>query len=151
MSDSILKIVPRDPLFHPAQEAETAVQQILRATIPNHERVEVKRHGNIVFVDCGENFESVTCPLCGRNQSMNDWQRWMEEIYRCGFRDREVVMPCCGATVDINDLHYESPIAFATWLIEIWNPDPAIFVSVENERLIEAALGTPIRQVLSRI
>ncbi|MGB6159345.1 MAG: hypothetical protein WBH45_13750, partial [Acidobacteriaceae bacterium] len=103
------------------------------------------------FVDCGENHERTTCPVCGADVEKN-WSRWMNNSYRQSrFQDRKVVVPCCGTTVDLNDLVYQFPMAFASWSIELRNPDPAIFMSAEDERIIEAALGAPVRQVLARI
>jgi hypothetical protein len=151
MSDNVLKIVPRDPVFRPSEEAEMAVKQLLRAMIPQHDSLEAKGQDEIVFVDCGENHERTTCPVCGADVG-NDWPEWMSNSYdQSRFQDREVVVPCCGATVDLNDLQYEFPMAFASWFVELWNPDPAAFISAEDERLIEAALGAPVRQVLARI
>jgi hypothetical protein len=151
MSDNVLKIVPRDPAFRPSEEAEMAVKQILRAMIPHHDSLEAMRHDSIVFVDCGENHERTTCSVCGADLG-NHWSQWMGSSYRQSrFQDRKVVVPCCGATVDLNDLRYEFPMGFASWFLELWNPDPADFISAEDERLIEAALGAPVRQVLARI
>jgi hypothetical protein len=151
MSDNILKIVPRDPLFRPSEEAEKAVKQLLGAMIPLHDSLEAKRHNGIVFVDCGENHERTTCPVCSADVGKH-WSQWMSDSYRrSGFRDRKVVVPCCGATVDLNDLLYDFPMGFASWSIELWNPNPATFRPAEDERLIETALGTPVRQVLARI
>jgi hypothetical protein len=151
MSDNILKIVPRDPLFRPSQEAEKAVEQLLRAMIPRHDSLEAKMQDGIAFVDCGENHERTICPVCGADVGEH-WSQWMKDSYRqTRFQDRMVVVPCCGAKVDLNDLRYEFPMAFSSWSVELWNPDPAVFMSAKDERLIEAALGTPVRQVLARI
>ena len=151
MSDNILKIVPRDPLFRPSEEAEMAVKRLLKEMIPRHDTLEAKRHDSVVFVDCGENYERTTCPRCGADLGQH-WHQWMNDSYRrSGFRDREVVVPCCGATVDLNDLLYYFPMGFASGFIELWNPDPAAFVSAQNETVIGASLGSPVCQVLARI
>jgi hypothetical protein len=151
MSDNVLKIVPRDPRFRPSEEASTAAKQLLRTMIPHHDSLEAKKQDGIVFVDCGENHERTTCPACGADVGEH-WSRWMNDSYRQSrFQDRKVVVSCCGAAVDLNDLVYQFPMGFASWSIEVWNPDPAIFMSAEDERLIEAALGTPVRQVMARV
>jgi hypothetical protein len=141
MSDNILKIVPRDPLFRPSEEAEMAVKRLLKEMIPRHDTLEAKRHDSVVFVDCGENHERTTCPRCGADLGQH-WHQWMNDSYRrSGFRDREVVVPCCGATVDLNDLLYYFPMGFASWFIELWNPDPAAFVSAQNESRHRSFVG----------
>jgi len=151
MSDNILTIVPRDPLFRPSEEAETAIQRLLKEMIPLHDTLEAKRHDGIVFVDCGENHERTTCPRCGSDLAQH-WQQWMSDSYRSsGFRDRKIVVPCCGATVDLNDLLYYLPMGFASWSLELRNPHPATFLSAQDENVIGAALGSPVRQVLARI
>jgi hypothetical protein len=151
VSDNILKIVPRDPLFRPSEDAEAAVIRLLREMIPYRDSLEVKRHDAIVFVDCGENHERTTCPVCDADLSQH-WSRWMTDSFdRSLFRDREVVVPCCGAKVDLNDLQYYFPVCFASWFVELWNPDPATFMPTQSESLIEAALGNPVRQILARI
>ena len=79
-----------------------------------------------------------------------DWSSWMDVSYRSRFQDREVGAPCCGTKFDLNDLQYEWPMAFASWRIEVLNPDPATFISGPDQVLIEAALRSPVRQILAR-
>jgi hypothetical protein len=55
MSDNILSVVPRDPTFRPSEDAEVNILTVLRAMIPYHDSLRVKRHDGISFVDCGEN------------------------------------------------------------------------------------------------
>jgi hypothetical protein len=149
MSDNILVIVPRDPSFRPSQDAEVNIMSVLRAMIPHHDSLEVKPHDGIRFVDCGENFERATCPQCGADLTGN-WSSWMEASYKSRFQDREVEVPCCGAKIDLNELRYESPMAFASWSVEVLNPDPASFLSGHDQVLVEAALRSPVRQILAR-
>jgi hypothetical protein len=149
MSDNILRIVPRDPSFRPSADAEKNVASVLRAMIPSHDSLRVKRHDGITFVDCGENFERAICPQCGDDLT-GRLSTLMDVGYRTRFQDRQVVVPCCAAKVDLNDLRYEWPMAFASWSIEVLNPDPLTFISRPDQVLIEAALRSPVRQILAR-
>src|SRR4051794_15935098 len=106
MSDNILRIVPRDPSFRPAADLEPNVVGVIRAMIPHHDSLEVKRHDGIIFVDCGENFSRAICPHCEADLT-GQWSNWMDISYKSRFQDREVGVPCCGAKVDLNDLRYE--------------------------------------------
>jgi len=98
MSDNILKIAPRDPLSRPSEEAEMAVNQFLKKMIPHHDTLEAKRHGSVVFVDCGENHERTTCPRRGADLGQH-WHQWMNESYRrSGLvqRKRSAARSCAG-------------------------------------------------------
>lgn len=149
MADNILRIVPRDPSFRPSEDAEADLGQVIGTIIPHHDSIEFKRHDGVRFVDCGENFQRVVCPQCGADLTA-DWSNWMDLSYRSSFQDREVDVPCCGEKIDLNDLRYQWPMAFASWSVEVLNPDPATFVPAHDQVLIEAALQTPVRQILAR-
>ena len=106
MSDNILRIVPRDPCFRPAEGAEVNVVNVLKTMIPHHDSIKVTRHDEIVFMDCGENFKRASCPVCNSDLT-GKWSDWMDASYESRFQNREIDVPCCGATIDLNDLRIE--------------------------------------------
>ena len=125
------------------------VVNVLRTMIPRHDSLKVKRHDEIRFVDCGENFRLAICPQCGANLT-GQLSNWMDVSYRSHFQDRKVDVPCCGEKIDLNDLRYEWPMAFASWTVEVLNPNPATFIPAHDQVLIEAVLRSPVRQILTK-
>src|SRR2546425_304972 len=76
---------------------------------------------DVRFVDCGGNFETVTCPRCG--QDLGEW--WsvaMEVGHAQQFRDLRTTLPCCGLRTSFNDLRYAMPAGFGRCVLEVQNP-----------------------------
>ena len=61
----------------------------------------------------------------------------------------EATMPCCGASVSMNDLLYDPGAGFASWSVSVRGARDA--VGDRDRALVEAALGHGVRVVESRI
>ena len=74
------------------------------------------------FIDCGSNFESVSCPTCG-----TDLDQWWPDAVNSAFEashfaELAVTLPCCGVAASLNDLKYEWPAGFARFVLEVVEP-----------------------------
>ena len=67
MSDNMTRWIPVEPSFVPHEEDVARAVEWLRARAPLADVVTAKLSDEIRFVDCGENFESVSCPRCEAN------------------------------------------------------------------------------------
>ena len=98
MSDSWLVIFQTDPewLPDPGQEAlaTAAIARLVPTAIAG--QPELTRTANVEFIDAGENFESIRCPLCGRELDQAWWDGHMGGQYSAehGFRLEPIVAPC---------------------------------------------------------
>ena len=64
-------------------------------------------------------------------------------------------MPCCGASVSLNDLRFDAPAGFARFSLEVWNPDYELEHFGELPADIPARLaeilGTPVRHIWAHL
>lgn len=144
MSDSYIAFVPADPLAVPSPTASQAVAELVRELFPEADDVRIDTRDEVVFRDCGSNFEGVTCPSCGADV-MDAWSDLMDsDLGEQGFLLRRYVLPCCGAQYTLNELDYHLPQAFSRWEICARNPGEAE-VDAATVTEIERLLGTAVR------
>lgn len=148
MSDNYLRIIPIDLLFEPFPEAVDAAMTLLGQLAPANESIQVRRTDEIRFLDQGENFERVLCPYC-RHDLTNVCTVWMEKSWESRFTVREISLPCCDRSTDLNDLTYEWPAGFARIALEVQNPEPVEWLDRNAQEKIEQVLGCGIRQILA--
>ena len=79
----------------------------------------------VAFVDAGENFEAVFCPLCNKELDQDWWGEAMEHASLTEFTDLTVRAPCCQGSTNLNDLRYEMPQGFSRFVLEVLNPNVA--------------------------
>ena len=151
MSDKLLIFVSTKPDWRPLHSADKAVE-LVRLAYPNAENVDAKTHEAIQFIDQGQNFEDVRCPKC-KHSLMEEFGELMNESYdegAGGFGNLEIIAPCCGSNVCLNDLEFEAPAAFGSFQIDVMNPDSGD-VPDELLSILERELGTSVRTVWCHI
>lgn len=122
MSDTIYKIIPQDPFYDAGVQLIQASAQRL-AQFLSDAPVNWLRYDAPVFIDCGSNLDSISCPHCGAGLPFGDWQQWMDARFDgSGFGELSVTMPCCGKVSSLNALRYSWPCGFARFALEILNP-----------------------------
>jgi uncharacterized protein YbaR (Trm112 family) len=157
VSDDVLSIVPADPAWRPDPAAADRTAALAAELAPSQPGLasETKQtwHEGVAFVDCGQNLETIACPQCREPLELDWWQDRMSAGYddaAGGFVNLAVDLPCCGRRSSLAGLEYDWPCAFASFEIEIWNPERVWFTAAELDRL-GAALGHPVRQVRAHI
>ena len=145
MSDHYIHIIPVDPRFVPDTPAQNAATATLRAMVTRADDVWDKIDDQIVFHDCGENFEQVRCLGCGANISIDTWQEWMNADYseEEGFRLEPVPLSCCNQRYTLNDLVYEMPQGFSRYALSALNIDRDLTETLITK--LEGALGCRVR------
>jgi hypothetical protein len=145
MADTFLRLIPRDPTFVPSVSARERAQAVVRGVVPYADELAWQVTRDVRFVDCGGNFETVTCPRCG--QDLGEW--WsvaMEAGHAQQFRDLRATLPCCGLRTSLNDLVYTMPAGFARCVLEVQNPTIESLPD-QARRRIEQTLGCPVRVI----
>ena len=145
MSD-ILRLIPLEPQYVPDARAQQLAQEALLSFLPEIQEITAKVAPNIGFVDQGENFERVLCPVCGAELNREWWQAAMAKAYTTGFIDLAVTLPCCGFENSLNELQYEGPAGFARFILEARNPNAD--VNSAQIRSLEQILGCTLRKLL---
>ena len=118
MSSTILKIIPTIPSFVPDNIKKDNARSFLNKLYTN-EQVEFITTDTIEFVDQGENFETVSCNLCGHNIEIEDWQNLMDSKYKNQFANLTFITACCNKTTSLNNLNYKWPAGFAKFVVSI--------------------------------
>ena len=123
MSDIIYRIIPESYDYLPADErAADGAVKILKMYV-QVDKISWKSFENPIFVDCGSNLETITCPFCGHNIDIYVWQEMMSTCYeRSYFNNLDVFLQCCNKETTLNNLKYQLDCGFAKFVIEILNP-----------------------------
>jgi hypothetical protein len=143
--DTFLRLVPRDPTCVPPATARERAQEILRQAVLNADDLAWQVSREVRFVDCGGNFETVTCPGCGRDLG-EWWSAAMEAGHEQQFRDLRATTPCCGLRTTLNDLTYSMPAGFGRCVLEVQNPT-IDSLPEQARRSVERSLGCPVRVI----
>ena len=150
MSDNWLIFIPDDPSLQPAMAAADEAVTLLRAFVPAASEVAAKFTDDIEFHNGGENWSGVVkCSNC--DAEIEDW--WieaMEKAYASEFNDINVVVPCCGQAMSLNNLNYEWPAGFSRFRLEAMNPRIRD-TTPEQDRALADALGFGLRKIWMHI
>ncbi|HEX6686628.1 MAG TPA: hypothetical protein VF062_27900 [Candidatus Limnocylindrales bacterium] len=150
MSDFVLSVIPTDPRWQPDREAGDRMAAMLRRLAPEADIFDVDWHERITVVDCGDNLERITCPLC-RGPIDPYWYGDLLEEHDAGrFDDLRVVVPCCGGQTSLDALDYDWAVGFARFEVAVWNAlwEPLDAATLES---LGRTLGHPVRQILAHI
>jgi hypothetical protein len=150
VSDNWLRLIPTEPAWVPDREAQARIEAAFAALVPRAAEVTVETHEEAVFVDCGGNFESIHCPVCGAALTIASWQEMMDAASATRFTALDMPAPCCGTSVSLNDLRYQWPMGFARWEISARSPDRRALTDAEI-RGLEHAVGHSLRQIWQHI
>jgi hypothetical protein len=119
------RIIPQKPEIELQKEISASLIEYLSKEFPNKEIV-IHINSTISFVDCGQEFEKVICPNCGKEISMDFWHESMDSVYNDNFRNLMITTNCCHKLTDLNSLKYFADCGFAKSLITIIDPDSEI-------------------------
>ncbi len=118
MPDTILKIIPTDPAHSCNEETQQEIISLL-SKFYSPQQIELINTDSIEFVDPGQNFESVSCHLCGQLLKIEDWQSLMGYAFEANFGSLNFTTSCCNKEVSLNDLNYNWPAGFARLIISV--------------------------------
>ena len=151
MSDDYILVIPRNPRYVPTPEVQRHLVELLAQLAPDAEDITVEASEEVRFFDCGENFQRIVCLRCAVEIDLEWWQARMDDDAQdTGFRLANYALPCCGASVTLNDLEYDWPQAFGRCRWEVTNPGIGELTSSDRTNLVAAA-GIPLVFVRQRI
>jgi hypothetical protein len=142
MSTSVLKIISTNPSYMPDKNQLEGMKRFL-SKIYKSGKTEYIITETIEFIDQGENFERVSCNLCGRDIDMETWQNEMDKAQVKQFTNLIFTTPCCHKKTSLNNLTYKSAAGFAKFVISILDPHTGLS-EVELKQLQEIS-GTTLR------
>ena len=146
MSEHFLVVIPADPDAD-LPDTAPALRDAL-ADMAGTTEARVKDYGKLQFIDCGENFEKIACPLCSAPVNVEVWQSWMDEDWHGeeGFHLHRHTLPCCGDETTLNDLVYHFPQGFSRWFVSARNANRGPLTGEELAQL-EKIAGFPLRAI----
>jgi hypothetical protein len=104
MSDQLLIVIPVDPGWEPTAEGASRAHGLMAELVGSADGLFARNHDKVSFIDPGENFESVSCPICDSTLTMEWWGERMDAAWTNGFEELEVVTPCCSSTTSLKRL-----------------------------------------------
>jgi hypothetical protein len=122
VSDYYLVVIPRDPTFLPTPQLATAAVTALRRLVSGADQIEIHESNHVEYRDCGQNFESVTCPSCGGDLTDHFADLMDNDFDGHGFALGRAKLPCCGAECALNELAFEMPQGFSRFAVAARNP-----------------------------
>src|SRR5690349_24891374 len=147
MSDDILSVIPVDPDYVPDHPSQQMGQALFSSFVAKADEINMIVYDEVHFVDPGENFNSVTCPVCNTDIS-GWWQEAMQTAYDQHFADLIVTTPCCNSTGSLNDLTYDWPAGFASFALQARNPE--IDINDAQLGMLASMLKCQLRKVWTR-
>lgn len=149
MSDNWLRYVPSDPWFHPDLVAAEKARTQLSTLLPEAEKICTEFYDRVVFIDAGGNWSGVFCPLC-ETDAEPWWADCVSDMAARGFSSLEVIAPCCGAKVSLNELNYVWPVAFASFELSAMNANAKSLSTAQLQEL-ERVLGVSLREIAQHL
>jgi hypothetical protein len=155
VGDFYVSVIPTDATWQPARDAATAAGTYIRQAFPDlggsSQQITVEFYDRITAVDPGEDLEQITCPRCDSEISL-DWYADLVERDEGEFDTLDVTVPCCGAALTLDALHYDWPCGFTRFEIAIANPVRAeVELTSEELEMAGKILGHAVRQILIHI
>jgi hypothetical protein len=150
LSDHWIALIPEDPRFVPEVARQLRARDRFAEIAPEADEIEVRVSENVVFFDCGENFEHVFCPSCRSEIPAEWWKGRMDEDSDNGFKLAAYATPCCGKKLTLHDLVYEWPQGFGCFALDAMNPNIGLLEN-EQKREFETILGTKLRVIYQHI
>ncbi len=149
MAERFVKLIPCLPTYRvnvkAAEQAAEALRRLVRA-----EEITVRQTERPEFVDCGGALTEIRCPKCGAALDLDWWGGVMDRMYReSHFFLLEETMPCCGKTVNFNNLRYVRPCGFSC--LEFTLREPEGEAGKEAADLLSERFGVLFRQVEARV
>ncbi|MEW9701959.1 hypothetical protein [Paenibacillus sp. SI8] len=146
MSDVILKLIPKDPEFVPNETKLGKAKDWINLNVSN-EKTEYIETDEVRFIDQGENFEGVSCPLCFSKIEIDWWSAAMDNASESSFHNLSMVTDCCNKATSLNDLNYKWNAGFSRFSIEIINPKDDL--TLEHIECLGQLLGCQIKKVVA--
>ncbi|MEV3902355.1 hypothetical protein AB0K11_08515 [Mycobacterium sp. NPDC050551] len=165
MSGFYCTVIPTDPRWAPDDPHESAAVALFADQMypdPGHREVRADRSDGVTLFTGGVHLERLVCPRCaevlGQPVGPVSMEWFVEQLDRChteqdGYWPLQVIAPCCGAEISLNDLNDESAettMGFALWSMEAYRPQTDNLGGEEQQQL-EAVLGHPVRVIWVRI
>ena len=82
MSDYYIKIISIDPFYTP--EVDISFIRMSNEIFQNAENISVYKSDDIMFIDCGSNFNEIICPFCNHDIPIDWWNSKMDADYMDG-------------------------------------------------------------------
>lgn len=152
MSESFLRVIPRDPSFVPSSAASAEAQALLKSALSQGApRLQIRGqlHDEVQFIDAGDNFERVQCPRCAADLDLDWWSSAVGDADQAGFQQLEVCLPCCEQTASLNALTYTLPQGFARYVLEVSEPG-VDRLDAEVATQLSAILGCELQLIWAR-
>lgn len=121
MTDMSFRIFPRDCIT--VYDDSKIISTINILKLYSNADITFTNYKNTQFIDCGQGLEHIYCPWCGYELETMYWQSLMDRAYIGNtFRDLSIITPCCRLSSSLDKLIYIKPCGFATFVIEVLNP-----------------------------
>jgi hypothetical protein len=133
-----LILIPTDPTYAPTDEQAEAGADALEALVPDAEEVTYDMFDDVRFIDGGQAFEAITCPLCGKD-AQSWWHNAMDKAAEAEFEELACIATCCGGQTNLNALIYQPAAAFTRFTLVATNAGVGGLSGAEL-----AAVGAPL-------
>lgn len=106
----------------------------------------------IRFRDCGVNLETIRCPICKVQLSIDWWKTQMpdEECWDDAFELKPITLPCGDVADSLNDLDYDFDQGFSRFILDVMNPRIGQLDDSDISRL-EEILGCRIKIIYQHV
>ena len=150
MSDQFLILIPEQAGHVPPSANRESGLECFRKFTSGADEIKTELSDEIRFIDCGENFEKISCPVCEKDIQEDWWQEQMSGDFNSGFHLRPIKLPCCGVERNLHDLSYVWPMGFGRFSMKAMNPKIGKLPD-KDLKSIESVMGCPLRVIYQHI
>jgi hypothetical protein len=154
MSSFFLWLLPEDPWYQPAADAaERARRRLASYVQPQADGETSAQFQDKVEFLFGMGFKDVRCPHCGAGamewwaQALGAWLNRQSEDPRATL---DTTAGCCGAAVSLNDLDYNETAGFASFYLQVREPNGAD-LRPQQRAVLEEIIGCKLRKMWAHV
>ena len=151
MAEYTTLIFPTDQHHMPSDEAIARASSYLNELYRGHYAPVAKKHKKVTLLDSGADFDRFTCPRCGSTVKMHDPSGWWFTYDWSGIsrEDQPLKVPCCNASVPLNELGVSNLTGLALFNFEIDGAGEEYLPNQEQLSHIGSILGCGVRHLIS--
>ena len=150
MSDHWICMIPRMPDYIPADEAFDEAARYLRTIAPDAEDITCEVSTVVELHDCGANLETIRCPSCASELSVEWWADQVQGAGDHGIELRPISLPCGHVAPSLNDLVYHFDLGFSRFKLQAMNANVGS-LNPEPFKRFESILGCPLKAIYRHI
>ena len=150
MAEYTTVFFPTDKNFVPTNDAIERAIAYLNEVYLGHYSATSRVRAAPRFINSGADFDRFVCPACGKTVVAHDGDWWYFNMWDNVVEETQLIkVPCCGASIPLNELGVSDQTGFATFQIELEGAGEDYLPNAEQQANLNEILGCNMRYLIS--